>query len=117
MVQRARQLTEKTLLVRLDAAHCALETLVTLRQHGNVSFVIKWNPRKEDPPAWRDRLFAEGKVTQPRPGKKVAVMTVHETREVEGKEKRFMRVMRVTERTMDRDGQMLLAPQVRLEGW
>jgi len=117
VIQRARQLTKKTLLVRLDAAHCALETLVALRQHKKVAFVVKWNPRKEDPLAWRDRLFAESKVTEPRKGKKVAVMTVHETREVDGKKKRFMRVMRVTERTMDRDGQMLLVPDVTLEGW
>ena len=80
-------------------------------------FVVKWNPRKEDPPAWRDRLFAEGKVTRPRPGKKVAVMTVYETREADGKKMRFMRAMRVTERTMEQYGQMLLLPKVTLEGW
>jgi len=117
VIQRARQLTDRTLLVRLDAAHCALETLAALRRHKNIAFVIKWNLRKEDPLAWRDRLFAEGRVTRPRPGKKVAVMTVYETREVDGKKMRFMRAMRVTERTTDRDGQMRLTPDITLEGW
>ncbi len=117
VIRRARELTGKSLLVRLDAAHCALETLAALRQHRKVFFVVKWNPRKEDPLAWRDRIFAEGKVSVPRPGKKVAVMTVHETYEVQGKKMRFMRVMRVTERTVDRHGQRLLLPEVTLEGW
>ena len=44
-------------------------------------------------------------------------MTVHETREVEGKKYRFMRVMRVTERAIDKHGQMLTIPDIELEGW
>lgn len=117
VVKRARRLTKKLLLARMDSAHCALDTLVALKGHKRVSYIVKWNPRKADPFAWRDRVFAEGRVTTPRAGKRVAVMTVHETHEIKGKKVRFARVMRVTERTIDRRGQMLTVPDIELEGW
>jgi len=117
VILRSRRLTKKSLLARLDSAHCALDTLVALRGHEKVSFIVKWNPRKANPWFWRDKAFAEGRVSEPRPGKRVAVMTVHETHEIKGKKYRFMRVVRVIERTIDRRGQMLLVPDVDLEGW
>ena len=116
-VDWARQLTKKALLARMDAAHDAVETLVALRGYKKVSFIVKWNPRKADPLGWRDRAFAGGRVTEPRPGKKVALTTVHKTRECAGKKHRFMLVIRVTERTVDKHGQMLVIPDITLEGW
>jgi hypothetical protein len=117
VILRSRRLTKKPLLARLDSAHCAVDTLVAFRGHEKVSYIVKWNPRKADPWAWRAKVFAEGRVTTPRPGKRVAVMTVHETHEVEEKKYRFMRVVRVIERTIDRRGQMLVVPDIELEGW
>jgi hypothetical protein len=117
VIKRARQLTKKTLLVRLDAAHDALDTLAALRDHPRVSFIVKWNPRREDPLLWRNRAFAEGRVSEPRPGKKVALLTVRETHVFEKRAYRFSRVMRVTERTVDRFGQRLLVPEITVEGW
>ncbi len=117
VLRRVRRLTKKWLLARMDSAHCAMETLVTLHDHEKVSFIVKWNPRKADPWFWHKKAFSEGKVSEPRPGKRVALMTVYETHEEGGKKYRFMRVMRVTERTIDKHGQMLTIPDIDLEGW
>ena len=117
-IERARELTQKPLLVRLDSAHDAIGTLAALRGHKKTSFIVKWNPRKSDPIHWRDRAFAEAReVEEPRPGKKVAVFSARVEREYNGKTYRFRRVMRVTERTFEHSGQMLLTPRIELEGW
>ena len=57
------------MLVRLDSAYDAIETRVLLRKAEKVSFIIKWNPRREDTSKLCKRAFSEGKVTEPRPGK------------------------------------------------
>jgi hypothetical protein len=113
----ARMLTGRKLLVRLDAAHDALETLMALDAAEDAHYIVKWNPRRSDVRAWRDRVFAEGTVSQPRPGKKVGLLEVEEQRKVDDTICAFKRIVRVTEQTMDQHGQMLLTPQITLEGW
>ncbi len=117
VIKNARRLTKKKLLIRLDSGHCAMVNLVEFREYERLSYIVKWNPRKANPWEWRDKVFAEGKVSEPRPGKRVGLMTVRETHEYEGKKYRFMRVVRVIERTIDKRGQMLAVPDVALEGW
>jgi hypothetical protein len=117
VLKKARLLTSRKILVRLDSAHDALETRTTLKGHKDVNYIIKWNPRKEDQGKWAKRIFEEGKVSTPRPGKRVGLLTVHIRQVHEGKTYRFKRVMRVVERTIDRKGQLLLVPQIELEGW
>jgi hypothetical protein len=116
-VEKARSLTSRALLVRLDSAHDALETRVTLANHEKVSYILKWNPRKTDQNAWARRILEEGDVTSPRPGKRVGLLTVQIRQTHENRTYRFKRVMRVIERTVDRCGQKLLRPEIELEGW
>ncbi len=116
VIDRARSLTSKKLLVRLDSAHDALETRLALREQ-KVSYIIKWNPRREDTCALCIKAFAEGKVTEPRPGKKVALLTVRQSQEHQGQTYFFTKVVRVTQRTIDKRGQLLLAPDITVEGW
>jgi hypothetical protein len=117
VIDRARTLTTKKLLVRLDSAHDALETRLALRDREKVSSIIKWNPRREDTSALCTRAFAEGKVTEPRPGKKVALLTVRKSQEHQGRTVVFTKVVRVIKRTVDKRGQLLLAPDITVEGW
>jgi len=117
VLKKARTLTSRRLLVRLDSAHDALETRVTLAGQKNVNYIIKWNPRREDQKEWARRVFEEGTVSIPRPGKRVGLLTVHIQQVHEGKTYRFKRVMRAVERTIDRSGQVLLIPEIELEGW
>jgi len=117
VLAKARTLTSQKLLVRLDSAHDALETRTTLAKANKVSYIIKWNPRKEDLQQWADRIFAEGRVINPRPGKRVGILRVHIRQVYEGKTYQFQRIMRAEERTIDKHGQFLLVPDLKVEGW
>ena len=113
----AKTLIEQKVLVRTDSAHDAVETLVALEEAKEVCYIVKWNPRKSDILAWRNRVFSEGKVVEPRVGKKMATLIVSESKEVGDQTYTFKRVVRVIERTIDRHGQFLLAPEITLVGW
>ena len=117
VLSKARSLTSRKILVRLDSAHDALETRATLADHEDVDFILKWNPRKEDQRKLADRIFAEGEVTEPRQGKRIGLLTLSFEQRYQGKTYRFSRVMRAVERTIDRKGQLLLLPEIELEGW
>lgn len=119
---RVRQFCSTKLLVRADSAHDSMDNLVELSRHRKVDWIIKWNPRKQDCGAWTKRAFETGTVTTPRPGKRVAIFSVKEKHDVtdENGDKQTLtlrRVMRVTERTIDKKGQPLLVPDIELEGW
>jgi hypothetical protein len=62
-------------------------------------------------------VFAEGPVKTPRTGKRVCTIVVEECREIRETTYTFKRIVRVTERTIDKNGQFLLAPDITLEGW
>ena len=117
VIKAAHVLIEQEIVVRLDSAHDALETREALAAAENVRFLIKWNPRNSNELAWRDRVFSEGKVTTPRAGKRVGLLVVDEPMQVNGSAYPCKRIVRVTERTTDRHGQLLLTPDITLEGW
>ena len=126
LLQRAlakiRHIYKEKLLLRTDSAHDAADNRVELSRHENVDYIIKWNPRKQDSEAWRKLAFSKGKITNPRPGKRVAIFSVTEQHRFtdengEKQELTFRRVMRVIERTIDKKGQPLLIPDIELEGW
>jgi hypothetical protein len=119
---RVRQFCQQKLLLRCDSAHDAIANLAELSRHRRVDYVIKWNPRKQDKQAWAQYAFAHGKVTTPRLGKRIAVFSVKEKHTFSDSDEitrtiTLRRVMRVIERTTDKKGQMLLVPDVELEGW
>ncbi len=118
VIEKARSLTFRKLLSRRSARrHDALPTRVALAGQREVSYIIKWNPRSEDQLEWARRIFNEGTVTTPRNGKRVGLLTVHIRQVHEGKTYMFKRVMRAVERTIDRDGQRLITPEIEIEGW
>lgn len=117
VLEKARSLTSKKLLARLDSAHDALETRVTLASYEKVSYIIKWNPRRANKKKWAKRIFEEGTVTEPRPGKRVGLLIVHIRQVHQGKTYQVKRVMRAVERTIDKRGQLLLTPEIEIEGW
>ena len=118
----ARQLTEAPVLLRLDSGNDAIENIEVVLEHNEtdkagVDFLIKWNPRKEDPQAWLAYAEENARFTQPRPGKRVAIFDYTVTRHYKGYEYQLRRVMRVIERTIDKKGQTLLVPDIEIEGW
>lgn len=119
----AHRLTRKPVLLRLDAGNDAIDNWRVLFDHREatgqeVDFIVKWNPRREDPEAWLRYAERKGvRFRRPRPGKRVAVFEVWEERHHEGHDYGVRRVMRVIERTTKADGQPLLFAQVEIEGW
>jgi hypothetical protein len=116
VITSARRLTAEPLLLRVDSGHDALDTRIWLTQ-ANVDYIVKWNPRKQDVDAWLATAEQAGHWTYPRDGKRVALFSVQETQEYEGETYRFRRVIRVIERTIDKNGQMLIIPDIEIEGW
>lgn len=121
ILPRARLLTSSALLMRLDSGHDALENRLYL-DHEDVDYLIKWNPRQEKKKGteWLKTAHDMGhwvRWKKPRKGKRVATFTVYEDREINGVFFMFRRVMQVTERTIDKKGQMLLFPDIEVEGW
>ncbi len=118
---RARRMSDAPVLLRLDGGNDALDNIDVLLDHNEsdevgVDFLIKWNPRKEDPCEWLEYAEKHARFTHPRPGKRVAVFNYQVTRYRKGYEYQLRRVMRVVERTIDKKGQALLVPEIEIEG-
>ena len=82
-----------------------------------VDFLIKWNPRATDVCALGMRLGADGSTQWevPREGKRLT--TWDDSVQVEGIARPVRRVLRLTERTINAQGQILLVPDYQLDGW
>jgi len=117
VISGAQELTKQPLLVRADSGNDAQETLVTLEDAEKTHCIVTWNPRGSDVLAWRDKVFAEGPVKTPREGKRVGTVVVVERTKINDKPYTFKRIVQVIERTIDRNGQFLLTPEIVLEGW
>jgi hypothetical protein len=121
VIDKSRQLTKAPLLVRLDSAHDAIATLVTLNTE-NVDFIVKWNPRRADVPARASEVFAHGKMVRQDKKGRVAIMTEtversYQDENDEEKTIKLRRVLRATQRNFAKDGTPLLIPDVEIEGW
>ncbi|MDD4913431.1 MAG: IS1380 family transposase [Methylococcales bacterium] len=117
VIPAAKRLTDKPLLVRLDSGHDALDTRIWLSGDEQVNFILKWNPRKQDVETWLAKAEQQGQWTSPREGKRVALFSVEEQQTRGDKAYRFRRVMQIIERTTTASGQMLLIPDIEIQGW
>ena len=82
-----------------------------------VDFLIKWNPRTTDVAALAARLDGDASTrwTQPREGKRLT--TWEDSVQVGSIARPVRRVLRLTERTINAQGQVLLVPDYELDGW
>lgn len=80
-------------------------------------YLIKWNPRRQDKEAWVAQAEAQGAFTEKRPGKREALWSLDIERQFGKQSRRFRLVVRVIERTTNKHGQVLLLPDIELEGW
>lgn len=118
ILPRVRALTSAPILARLDSGHDAKDNRERFRVE-EMDYLIKWNPRKQDPLDWYTLANEQGADwSDPRPGKRIAVFSI--TR-YDGKKDEEMRpyrlVVRLIIRMSDRHGQGFLEPQFELEGW
>jgi len=99
-----------------------------LVQEELVDFLIKWNPRREDPIYWleyvKKQVYKEGRKLEwstPRDGIRVALFSQRIEEKythgpIKGESYIVRWVIRITERTIDKNGQFLLSPNITLEG-
>lgn len=110
------------LLVRLDSGFDSARLMQQLASYNRagmpkVDWLIKWNPRTTDVRTLAAVLDADPATRweHPRAGKRVVVWDDQAT--LDGFEQPVRRVLRLTERTYDAEGQLLLEPRLTLEGW
>lgn len=112
----------------MDAGNDAAENIGVCLDNG-VDYLIKRNLRKEDPAEWEFGAMAgefiqmEGtKTVSPREGKVVhtgSVLREVKVKHADGRttQEKVRIVYEVTERTIDKHGQMMLIPQVEADTW
>ncbi len=111
ILRRAKQITTRPLLVRLDSGNDAQDN-VTVCQDEDVDFVIKRNLRREDPESYLTIAKAnkDVKVTEPRIGKVVYRGRVDHS----SPDQSLYLVYEVIVRYSEPDGQMLLLPSIEV---
>lgn len=118
-IHLCKRLTDKPLLIRLDSGNDSIDNVAVLIEEG-CFFIIKRNLRRESKDGWFDMAKQYCKnVTAPREGKKVYIGSDWKT----VSSKQFSREFtlragyEITERTVDKTGQILLIPEVEVETW
>ncbi len=118
----AHKLTDKQLLFRLDSGNDAAENYGILIEDG-AWFIVKRNPRKESREQWLLEMKKCCKnISSPRNGKTVYIGSTwkpvsYVTEKNEKKTIEMRIVYEITERTTDKDGQILLEPDIELNTW
>ena len=110
------------ILARLDSGFDSARLMCRLEASKRtgmpqVDWLIKWNPRTTDVVALGQRLDADPATRweQPRAGKRVALW--EQAVAIEGIARPVRRVLRLIERRIDKHGQVLIVPELMLEGW
>jgi hypothetical protein len=80
-------------------------------------YLVKWNPRKQQIADWMARADEAHAWVEVRPGKRIALLDLQVERAWQKQHRQFRLVVRLVERTIDKKGQVLLLPDVQLEGW
>ncbi len=120
----ARKITQQPLLLRLDGGNDSIENIDIVLEHNQknksktpADFIIKWNPRRQNKEDWLDIAEKNAQWDEPREGKRIATFSIQTTRTWQSYEYSVRQVIRVTQRTIDKHGQVLLVPEINLEGW
>lgn len=121
----AAKLTTLPLLFRADSGLCSVKIMQELRSQATallreIAFIIKWNPRSTPVEAIAAKRVADAQTMwcHEREGKRMCIWT--ETLQLDGvgsPSNSVRRVLRLTERTIDKHGNALLLPAYELEGW
>jgi hypothetical protein len=118
----AHRMTNQQLLIRLDSGNDAQENMGILLEDGSW-FIIKRNLRKESKEAWLNEVKSCCKdIREPRDGKTVYVGSSWRDIEYIGKDdtprtQSMRMVYEITERTIDKYGQVLMLPDIEVNMW
>jgi hypothetical protein len=118
-IRLCKKLTDKPLLIRLDSGNDSIDNVAVLINQG-CYFIIKRNLRRESKDGWFEmaKQYSQ-QVTSPRDGKRVYIGSDWKT--VSSKQFYQEFTLRagyeITERTIDKYGQILMMPDIEVETW
>ena len=118
-IDLCRQLTDQPLLIRLDSGNDSIDNVAVLMDKG-CFFIIKRNLRRESKDGWFDMAKKHCKnITTPREGKTVYIGS--DWKNVTSRQFKKDFTLRagyeITERTIDKNGQFLIVPDIEVETW
>ena len=123
-IELCRKLTDKPLLIRLDSGNDASENIGIFMEesykNNNISFIIKRNPRQESKQEWLDSVRnCCTNIQNPRDGKTVYIGqtfldVTYTLPNLTKKTVGIRTIYEITERTIDKHGQMFLIPDIEL---
>jgi len=121
----AASLVSTPLLVRADSGFCSLKLMQEITAQAKavsreIAFIIKWNPRRApvETIAAKKTVDTSTQWTLNRPGKRECIwQETLDLADVGSQANPVRRVYRLTERTIDKRGVVLLLPEYVLEGW
>lgn len=118
----SRKLTAEPLLFRLDSGNDSAENIGILLECG-CHFIIKRNLRKESKENWLKMAKENSRdITHPRDGKTVYIGSdwkeiTYRTEDGTEKHATIRMGYEITERTIDKNGQFLLVPDIEVNMW
>ena len=121
----AASLVSGALLVRADSGFCSLKLMQEVSAQAaslnrEMAFIIKWNPRRAPVETIANKKTADTTTQWEtlRPGKRECIWQESlDLAKVGSDANPVRRVYRLTERTIDKHGVVLLLPEYVLEGW
>lgn len=108
----AKRITSQKLLVRMDSGNDSTDNRKVLNAEENVDFIIKRNPRKEDPKAWLQLAKEMGEKQTPREGKTIWCGKTH--MDIKGNPLSTPIVFEVIERTINKHNEYLIFPEIEV---
>jgi len=122
LLPRARAVSNLPLLVRADSGFDGAAIFVAMdaaRAAGPLDWLVKWNPRGFDTAALHQQLVVDPAQVwcHPREGKREIYVEGTVIRVHAGVSVAMRRVVHIIERTIDKKGQVLLMPEIEIEGW
>jgi hypothetical protein len=118
-IRLCKKLTDKPLLIRLDSGNDSIDNVAVLINQG-CYFIIKRNLRRESKDGWFEmaKQYSQ-QVTSPRDGKRVYIGSDWKTVSSNQFHQEFtLRAgYEITERTIDKYGQILMMPDIEVETW
>lgn len=118
-IELCKKLTDQPLLIRLDSGNDSIDNVAVLMDSG-CYFIIKRNLRRESKEDWFDmaKQFCKN-IENPRDGKTVYKESDWKTVTSKQFDKEFtLRAgYEITERTIDKNGQFYLIPDIEVETW
>lgn len=118
-IDLCRRLTDQPLLIRLDSGNDSIDNVAVLMDKG-CFFIIKRNLRRESKDGWFEMAKEHCKnITAPREGKTVYIGS--DWKDVTSRQFKKDFTLRagyeITERTIDKNGQFLIVPDIEVETW